>query len=450
MDDNIEFALDTENLKNIPLHKYTSDFTFLVNGKEYKTNRFIADLLSPIIREYHFADETINEFSFKINNENDQFDDYFQDFLQLSSFTKSKIDSKRQNYYSKYFLKLGNIEEYFRILPEYSEGITIENAIDLLDQFISITKNINDKNLPLKSKISRNIQQLISFLAQNFDFIDKNKIKELDIELIEEIISNESLQLKEEDSLLRFLIELYEKDDRYSPLFEYVIFQNVQEETFELFMSTITFSDINNSVWESIRKRFNPQELKKQLIKSRYIQETQNHQFEYEKGKEFDGIIHHLINNSSENIFDNGTIGITSNSILDPKKYHPKNLIDLGKNNGYASKDDGNAFVCFDFKDKKINLTSYSIHSNSSGENYHHLKNWVIEVSNDETNWIEIDRNENCTKLNGPNIIANFEVRKENEFFRFIRIRQTGNSWAFWGNHNNLFFYSIEFFGNLK
>ena len=156
-------------------------------------------------------------------------------------------------------------------------------------------------------------------------------------------------------------------------------------------------------------------------------------------------------NDTKKNINDNGTIEITSNSILDPTKYHPKNLIEFDKNNGYASKDDGNAFVCFDFKDKSIQLSSYSIQSNSSGENYHHLKNWVVEVSNDNINWLEIDRHENCPQLNGQNIISNFEVRNENtDYYRFVKIRQTGNSWAFWGNHNSLFFYSIEFFGKLK
>ena len=453
MNEIIEFALDSRNLKNIPLHKYTSDFTFLVNGKEYKTNRFVADLLSPIIRQYHFTDETINEFSFSINNKDNNEDDYFHDFLNLSRFTKSKVDPIKKKYYSKYFLKLGNIDEYFRILPEYSEELTIENSIDLLIQMTELlTMNFNDTDSQLKSKISSNIKQLISFIAKNFDFINKNKIKELDIEIIEEIISNESLQLQEEDSLLKFLITLYEEDNKYSPLFENVIFQNVQKETFELFISSFSLSDINNSIWESIRQRFlSPESKQKQQCENlRYLTQFQNINFQYQKGSnELDGIINYLIS-TNEKKLENEMIKITSNSVLDPLKYHPRNLIEYEKNNGYASKDDGNAFVCFDFKDKEIQLTSYSIQSSNSEANYHHLKNWSIEVSNDGNNWIEIDHHEDCPKLNGQKIIANFEVQQVNEYNRFVRIRQTGNSWAFWGNHNSLFFYSIEFFGNLR
>ncbi|KAK8844869.1 hypothetical protein M9Y10_021040 [Tritrichomonas musculus] len=446
-----EFALDTENLKKIPLHKYTTDFSFLVDGKRYRTNRFVADLLSPIIRKYHFIDETINEFSFNIESNDDKDNDYFHDFLTLSSFTKNIIDPIRRKYYSKYFLKLGNIEEYFRISPTCSEEITIENAVDQLYQISTLlSKTFYDENLQIKSKFSQNIKHLISFISKNFEFVNKEKIKELSIETIEEIISNESLQLQEEDSLLRFLIDLYKEDCKYSPLFEHVIFSNVHNDIFKEFMLNISLTDINYSIWEAICKRISLQKIKNIDTNPRYLTKSHIYQFEYYKEKEFDGIMRFLSKTTGGNIYDNGTIDITSNSILDIQKYNPKNLVDYDNNNGYASKDDGNAFICFDFKDKSIQLTNYTIQSNNSGPNYHHLKNWLLEVSNDGSNWVEIDRHENCSKLNSQNIIAMFEIHQSHDYYRFARIRQIGNSWAFWGNHNSLFFYTIEFFGNIK
>lgn len=42
---------------------YANDFTFHVNNKSYKTNRFIADLLSPNIRRLHNSDQSINEYT---------------------------------------------------------------------------------------------------------------------------------------------------------------------------------------------------------------------------------------------------------------------------------------------------------------------------------------------------------------------------------------------------
>ena len=50
-------------MKGIPFHKYEKNFTFIVNNKQYETSRFIADILSPIVRQYHYTDESINSIT---------------------------------------------------------------------------------------------------------------------------------------------------------------------------------------------------------------------------------------------------------------------------------------------------------------------------------------------------------------------------------------------------
>ena len=64
----MDFSLSPKNLKEVPFQKYAGIFTFIVNGKRYQTNRFVADILSPFIRKAHFADETIDEFYINTNN----------------------------------------------------------------------------------------------------------------------------------------------------------------------------------------------------------------------------------------------------------------------------------------------------------------------------------------------------------------------------------------------
>ena len=83
-----KFALNQENIRNIPFDKYVKDFKFIVNNQEYYTNRFIADVLSPLIKKSHYTDESINEFNIKTKEshiiaEIDDKIDYFNDFLQL-------------------------------------------------------------------------------------------------------------------------------------------------------------------------------------------------------------------------------------------------------------------------------------------------------------------------------------------------------------------------------
>lgn len=103
-----------------------------------------------------------------------------------------------------------------------------------------------------------------------------------------------------------------------------------------------------------------------------------------------------------------------------------------------------NSIVHFDFLNRSICLTNYSIKQKFP------LRNWVIEVSNDEKLWEKIDEHENDSSLK-ENDLYTFDIQlKNNAFFRFIRIRQTGYSW--YGGETSYYFgiKKIEFFGTIK
>lgn len=145
------------------------------------------------------------------------------------------------------------------------------------------------------------------------------------------------------------------------------------------------------------------------------------------------------------------SLNATSNSTQsDNSSFHPKNLVNGNDKDYYWSKNKGNATICFDFKDKLIQLGSYSIKTISHGQNGKHLRNWVIEVSNNGNDWIIIDRHENEPALNGYQFVSNFPIKNQNnDFYRFIQIRQTGNGWHT-SSKNELAMYTIEFFGKIK
>ena len=95
-----------------------------------------------------------------------------------------------------------------------------------------------------------------------------------------------------------------------------------------------------------------------------------------------------------------------------------KNVVDYDNNNCYGSKDYlKESFICFDFKNKKIQLSDYSIMSSSSRYDGF-LKNWIIEVSNDGENFIEIDRRSDNSQLNGFKKFATFTVQKKSKEFK--------------------------------
>ena len=58
----MRFSLGSISFRAISFQKYDKNFTFIVDGKRFETNRVVADILSPTIRNYHYQDESIDEF----------------------------------------------------------------------------------------------------------------------------------------------------------------------------------------------------------------------------------------------------------------------------------------------------------------------------------------------------------------------------------------------------
>ena len=312
-----DYSLSIKNLKDIPHEMYENDFTFHLNGKTYKTNRFLADILSPTVRQLHYLDKTANEYYINIKNsknqESDQKsnedEDYFSEFLNFCTFENNQIDPKKKKRYASYFYALGNIDEFLRIQPEYYEDVTEDNA---LDRLLLLTTILNEHQKTPNLQESNPIQKIIEFISSHFESIDKEKMKQLNIDMIELIVNNDHLKLQNEDTLLRFLLDLYSKDRKYSELFEYIIFNNVSEEMISNFISVFEIVDLNDSIWKSICQKILG---KKTENENRYTDAKSVKKFEREEGKEFEGIMRNLTNETDGNIHDNATVEITSNSI---------------------------------------------------------------------------------------------------------------------------------------
>ena len=226
----MEFSISHFNFKDIPFYKYAQDFTFIVNNKQYKTNRIVADILSPKIRKYHFNDEGFNKYTFE-THDNEEFDhetmsdstDYFSEFLQLVENHKIHLDEKHQLIFSEYFYKLGNYEEYLNILSSIPDSNRASE-----NQSIQFLQQISKKNFFEEINLDNDkIKAHINNVSKNFLQINKKEFKRLGIEILEEIIKQKTLQLDEEDSLLEFIVELYSEDRKYYSLLEFVEFRNV-------------------------------------------------------------------------------------------------------------------------------------------------------------------------------------------------------------------------------
>lgn len=440
MQDKTLFKLNFD-LKDIPFEKYQKDFTFIVNGKEYQTNRLFADILSPKIRKFHYVDGSIDSF---VINVDANFD--FNEILSLLLSDEKQINKEEAAIYSKIFIILENKDAYLKLFPKNAEKSNISNVFEQIrskKQYLSLFSDANDKSKTNEEDIYLNneiIQPEIDFIAKHFYAIDLEELKTLGTTVVESVISNSSLQLPDEDYLLQFVLDLYSTNSSMSNLFDYVDFLNVSNEELLNFHEKFDLNDVNGLIWNKIIGRASKCNIQSTV-------ETESHRylphFKHNPNKEFEGIIKFLTEKTGGNIHDNGTINVTTNCLN--SSFPPKNLLDFSGDSQYLANSPNDAWVCFDFKDYSVNLSKYSIRSYKDGPNRYHLKNWVIETSNDGEHWEVIDDRKNCSTLNGNYLVGTFDV-KPNCFSRYIRLRQTGE---LWGN-GNMWFHYIEFYGLLK
>lgn len=424
-----EYSFSPENIKSIPIDKYDKDFLFKVNGKTYKASRIVADLLSPIIRQYHYEDESINEFTINTNINEGQ-TDIFNDFLQITNFEIKTLDSVHKKFFSEYFLQLGNIVEYSKIIS----SLTPENVIEILNQ---LTENFQY----IKTSEMTNV---IEFAASNFSEISKDKLGSVDICVIEEIVKNEKLRIDDEDWLLEFILDMYAKDAMYASLLEYVHFQSVSEHCLERFVNEFDIDHLNRSIWDSICLRLLRRK-ETDTEKCRYLQSkscSKCFEIQYKEGSEMNGIIQYLTEKTGGNIHDNGTIAITSKTVNNG--YSPRNLVDFQNSNYYYSLNQPNGYVCFDFKDRKIKLKNYSIKRQHEFQGGCNMKSWTVEGSADGSAWTKIDEHMNDPSLNGSNNVVTFNTNGNESFYRFIKFTQTGRSW---GDNDYILIGAIEMYG---
>jgi hypothetical protein len=181
-----------------------------------------------------------------------------------------------------------------------------------------------------------------------------------------------------------------------------------------------------------------------------------------------DGIIAHLTRECGGNVHDRHVVDVTSGSFeketytANPHsgavdhmaKYADKNAADLETDSLFNSTYRGrgediphtkNNWVCYDFKEKRIVPTHYTIRSYWNGPGGAHLKSWLVETSADGESWREVDHQEDNKQLKGTWFTGTFAVAGVGEC-RFIRLVNIGR------NHfgdDQLLISAWEIFGTL-
>lgn len=435
-----QMQLRPSSILNVPIQNYDNDFSFVVNGKLFKTSKIVSDLLSPTICRLHSNDPTIDVFNINTSHQGD-----FSRILNLVNFNKTEITDKDLPFLSEVFEILGTGSIEFSLINQASE-ITIDNVFHLLQNHEKYYKFFSSQ-----------IASEIEFISSHFNELCETKEEEfykLDFDTLFQIISSPKLLLKSEDQLLNFLNRMYSNNSMYSIFYETVFFSNVTIEAISEFITLFDVNDMNDSIWQRICERLKEKiECKNDvMIKGRYESEKVDENqrfilFKCSNEKKFEGIINYLHQKSNGKI--KNLIGITSSSVYDSNDIHQPINIALfdDQKKRFRSMDSPGSWIRIDFKDHRIIPSDYSIRSTEWGANCGHPANWVIECSKDGSSWTVVDEQKNCSYLNGKYHVHSFKISSQcDSEFRYIQVRSTGKSWA---GTNTLAFDSFEVYGKL-
>lgn len=418
-----QMQIQTTIIKDIPIQNYIKDFTFIVNGEEFRTNHIIADLLSPNICKYHSSDPTFNTCIINTKQKGN-----FQYFINLANFELNEIPRTEFQFINEVIEFLGN------------GAISFYDNTNLEISNHNVLQNINF-HIQNQSFYQTQIQKEIDYISSHFCEIYEEQLSELlemPISTLEEIFNNTNLKLESEDQLLSFINKLYDSNPECSYLYEYVNFINVTSNTISDFISIFKIEDITQETWQKLSNR-----LKQQIIKDKETSLIENEIFiPFEQENEFKGIINYLRTQSKGKIEDE--IEVKSFAPNHDENV-PMNVLLFNDPDKYFFSDEGdNVWMCFVFKQNKICPTNYTIKQN---DDYCHPKSWVIEASNDENSWVTLDEQNNTPYFeNNPSYTFNIK-NTDNNHYKFIRFRMTDYNSS--EASNCIIIDSFEFYGKI-
>jgi hypothetical protein len=281
----------------------------------------------------------------------------------------------------------------------------------------------------------------LDFCSSHLFEIEESKLNEMSFEFISSMISRESLKLVSEESLFDFLRKRICSDHRYWNLFEYVRFEYLSVDSMRLFVEMIGESNefLTTAIFESLCRRLvlsvSPTNPNDRII-------SQSIKCEFREGSPLDGIISYLTKKHGCHVLDGNIVSITASSVVNRKSYPLRNIADFENQTFFATTNDANSWIHYDFKNIRIKPTHYSIRSARDG-NHNHLRCWTLEGSVDGKSWMELDRREKDKTLNGTGAVSTFAVSRSEEI-QMIRLCNRGKNSS---NSDQLVVNAIEFFG---
>jgi hypothetical protein len=137
-------------------------------------------------------------------------------------------------------------------------------------------------------------------------------------------------------------------------------------------------------------------------------------------------------------------VAITASSFENAQTHPLRTVADFESRAYFATANEPNSWVCYDFKDYRITPTHYVIRTHYDRDT-HHLQSWILEGSVDGQSWIRLDQRIEETSLKSIGAIAAFVISKSSQV-QMIRVRQVGTNSS---GYDRLVIDALEIFGGV-
>lgn len=307
-----------------------------------------------------------------------------------------------------------------------------------------------------------NSNHIIDFISGHFISIEKSKLTSLPKPILYSIISNDHLKLDNEDALFDFIQQIFsidspddENEFNINDFLEKVNFLRLSENKLGKAFARVEFDKLGRELWLKIascsqyyKNSINNDDATRYRLKKLHFKPTAN-------AGNLNGIIRYLTNVAGGNVHDKGVVTLSSLSIYPTyKNSNVKfacDLDDTQETSLFHSCELPNSWLQYDFGERRVHPTHYSIRCRNFGFDASNPRDWILEGSNtaDKNDWKKLDERKGDTSFMMASQSQTFDVREElepNESFRFLRIKQNGQS----TNNKNWFVLSaMEYYGDL-
>jgi hypothetical protein len=233
-----------------------------------------------------------------------------------------------------------------------------------------------------------------------------------------------------EDSFFDFIkSEVESRGEDFISLLSHVDLLCLSRWKMDEYLEIVNSNTLTLGIWERIGARLREAEFTP-LVRS-VLHTSRRLRFIRPGCDHFDGIFSFLKQESGGNCLKNNTIAATASNTSGGALHYLFDKSDYGQTAYWQHGNVLNGYFEIDFKDRRLAMTHYSIHNSLDHvSEYHFLKTWTVEGSNDGKEWTVIDSRRNEESLHGKDKVevlfaCNGDTQHE---FRFIRLYQRGLS----------------------